>query len=415
MSLEEEHPSMNQLIDITNRLDVSFVLERSRLVRLCAKLTGDASVAEDLAQETMLEAWRHLNQLRDHEKFSAWLSGIARNVCLRWQRKHGHDAIHILPAIQVTSLDSHESDETSSLLELENMLPDTVDLEVELERKELILLLDRALALLPPETRTVLIERYVEESPIAEVAAKLGINASAAAMRLQRGKIALRRILAKDFSQDIALYTQGKSSSTNGDQWEETSLWCNMCGQSRLKGRFIVEEGELWLTCPNCCTEPGDFMIHTHFPKLLKGIKGYKPALSRIYTWDQNYYLPNLLTLTVPCLVCGRPNRLLKGPSEHPSLTPWHRNRHGFFHQCDHCKNDAGLPNYNWESLEFMVLSLPEARRFEREHPRIRQLPQLEVETDGRAAIVTAFESVTNSDKFAVISSLDTYETLRIE
>jgi RNA polymerase sigma factor (sigma-70 family) len=407
---------MSQIIDITGGLDISLALERSRLVGLCTKLTGNADAAEDLAQETMLEAWRHLNELRDQEKFSAWLSGIARNVCLRWRRKHSHDMAHILPPAHMTAFDSGESDHAPSLLELDNILPDTVDLEVELERKELIELLDRALALLPPETRSVLIERYVQESPIAEVAQKLGINASAAAMRLQRGKLALRRILAQEFSQELAAYSQDAVPSSNAMQWEETSLWCNMCGQSRLKGRFKVEEGELWLTCPICCTEPGDFMVHTHFPHLLRGIKGYKPALSRIYTWEQNYYPPNLLTLTVPCLVCGRPNRLIKGPSDHPSLTPWHINRHGFFHQCDHCALDTNLPpNYNWESLEFMVLSMPEARRFQREHPRIRQLPEQKVETNGRAAIVTAFESVTNSASIAVISALDTYETLRIE
>ncbi len=195
---------MSQIIDITNRLDISLVLERSRLVGLCARLTGDVDAAEDLAQETMLEAWRHLNELRDQQKFSQWLSGIARNVCLRWRRKHGQDAAHVLPTARTTEF---EPNHAPSLSQLENLLMDNVDLEVELERKELIELLDRALALLPSETRSVLIERYVQESPIAEVAEKLGINVSAAAMRLQRGKLALRRILAQEFSQEIAMYS----------------------------------------------------------------------------------------------------------------------------------------------------------------------------------------------------------------
>jgi RNA polymerase sigma factor (sigma-70 family) len=125
---------MNQIIDITNGLDKLLALERSRLVGLCARLTGDAGVAEDLAQETMLEAWRHLHELRDHEKFSAWLSGIARNICLRWRRKHGQDAAHILPSISSSLV---ESGAVPTFLELEQLLPDTLDLEVALERKEL--------------------------------------------------------------------------------------------------------------------------------------------------------------------------------------------------------------------------------------------------------------------------------------
>src|SRR5438067_13220890 len=69
--------------------------ERVRLVRLCASITGNADVAEDLAQETLLEAWRHEDRLRDPERFSQWLSGIARNVCLRWMRKRGRHSAHL--------------------------------------------------------------------------------------------------------------------------------------------------------------------------------------------------------------------------------------------------------------------------------------------------------------------------------
>src|SRR5215472_11653127 len=61
--------------------------ERARLVRLCTRLTGDAAAADDLAQETLLEAWRSQQALRAPDRFSAWLSGIARNVCLRWMRR----------------------------------------------------------------------------------------------------------------------------------------------------------------------------------------------------------------------------------------------------------------------------------------------------------------------------------------
>jgi DNA-directed RNA polymerase specialized sigma24 family protein len=62
--------------------------------------------------------------------------------------------------------------------EQEGVLPeeafaDRLNVEVELERKELIALLDRAMSALPPETRTALVKHYVEESPLAEIAAHL--------------------------------------------------------------------------------------------------------------------------------------------------------------------------------------------------------------------------------------------------
>jgi hypothetical protein len=85
---------MNQLLAITNDLEAVLPAERTRLVRLCATTTGNTDIAEDLAQETLLEAWRHIHELRDPHRRAQWLSGIARNVCLRWARQRGRDLTH---------------------------------------------------------------------------------------------------------------------------------------------------------------------------------------------------------------------------------------------------------------------------------------------------------------------------------
>ena len=79
---------------------------------------------------------------------------------------------------------------------LKHAFADPFDIEVELERKELIALLDRAMSALPPETRTAL----------AEIAAQLGMNAGAIAMRLQHGRLALRRVLTTRLQDEIASY-----------------------------------------------------------------------------------------------------------------------------------------------------------------------------------------------------------------
>src|SRR3954466_8436250 len=127
---------------------------RRRLVGLCERLTGDRHAAEDLAQETLLEAWRNAHKLHDPAGADRWLSAIARNVCLRSARRQGRN-----PAVP------GEVDVEAPL-----------DLEVELERAELTDLLDRALALLPAETRDVLVQRFVHESPYAEIAGQLGVS-----------------------------------------------------------------------------------------------------------------------------------------------------------------------------------------------------------------------------------------------
>ena len=62
------------------RLTAALASERVRLVRLCARLSGSNTAAEDLAQETLLEAWRSREKLSDLEGIAPWLSAIARNI-----------------------------------------------------------------------------------------------------------------------------------------------------------------------------------------------------------------------------------------------------------------------------------------------------------------------------------------------
>jgi len=395
---------MHQLIEISNDLETVLPTERARLVQLCATITGNGDVAEDMAQETLLEAWRHLHKLRDPERRVQWLTGIARNVCLRWARKHGRDAAHLA---------EQRSEEDSGSSGFEDLLADDFDLEVELERRELVELLDRALALLPPETSTILVKRYMEESPIAEIAAQMGLNASAAMMRLQRGKLALRRVLTRELSQELAPYGIHKYGA---EKWEETRLWCHYCGQSRLLGHFIPNNGGLLLRCPICNVGTDGIMVDNHNAALFGYAKTYKPALARLLTWGETYYYPNLLTHTVPCLHCGRPTTLGLNPSaDAPSwVQASYGDRQGVYNECE-CSSPVYRGNSrNWASLDFLTLCLPQGRRFLRDHPRMRKLPAYEIETDGRPAIVTRFESITEQAHFEAVSALDTYEALRV-
>ncbi|HEY3079547.1 MAG TPA: RNA polymerase sigma factor [Chloroflexota bacterium] len=134
-------------VPIASALDLA--RERERLVRLCVRLTGVAGVAEDLAQEALTEAVRSHDRLRDPAAASAWLTGIARHVCQRWARRAGRE----LPRYQAPS----DDDEPGS--GPVDRVADGFAFEAELDRQELVGLLDRALALLPPDTRAALVLR----------------------------------------------------------------------------------------------------------------------------------------------------------------------------------------------------------------------------------------------------------------
>lgn len=64
------------------------VLRRQAWIRkLLHRLCGDAGLADDLAQQVFLNAWRDIKRLRDVQKFAGWLKRLAVNVWLKHQRK----------------------------------------------------------------------------------------------------------------------------------------------------------------------------------------------------------------------------------------------------------------------------------------------------------------------------------------
>lgn len=79
-----------------NRQEVGNIDSKDNFIRLiekyqnlvfsiCLKLTGDYFAAEDLAQETFLAAYKHLDQF-DGQSESGWLCRIASNKCIDYHR-----------------------------------------------------------------------------------------------------------------------------------------------------------------------------------------------------------------------------------------------------------------------------------------------------------------------------------------
>ena len=83
-------------------------------------LSHDRSIAEDLLQESFLDAWRSLASLRDPTKVSAWLHGIARNVAMEHVRSRPTqvplDEVPDLKALTPSPEDAVISDEASRLV-----------------------------------------------------------------------------------------------------------------------------------------------------------------------------------------------------------------------------------------------------------------------------------------------------------
>ncbi len=372
--------------------------DRDRVLRFCTRYTGDPAAAEDLAQQTLLEALEHGHELRNLDARRSWLFGIARNQCLLWTRGRGRE----VPGLT-------EPDSEREISGGEPWQAGDLDLEMELERDELARLLDRAMALLPQETRAALVERYIEESPQAEVAQRLGLKEGAVEARLHRGKLALRRILTTELRDEAAAYGLIAASDTG---WEQTRIWCPACGRRRLMGRFDRDspDGRFRLHCPDCHPDPAFAVSNTHvgdghFRNLLGDVRAYKPALSRLLTWVHGYYARGLEDGAVGCAICGRVTRLRAGVPD--TVPPHARGFPGLHVRCEGC---AGVVCA--ESVFGLALSVPEAGRFWREHPRIRTLPAREVECGGAPALVITFESLTGPARLDAVLARDTFRLL---
>lgn len=368
--------------------------ERARLVGLCLRLTGDPDAAEDLAQETLYEAWRLAHRLHDPAGQARWLSAIARNLCLRWWSRRGREVARL------TGLDGASGAGAAGPSYAERLAGD-VDSELELERHELAELLDRALALLPAETRAVLVGRYVEESPHAEIAARLGLSEGAVKMRLKRGTLALQRVLSADLREEAAAY--GLALPDDGG-WRETRVWCSLCGRRRVVARFSRGGTEVSWHCPGCGHGPAA-CDRVESAELFAGVTGFRRASTRFAEWLHRHYRPALPQRAMIC-ACGRPVRLRTGPVA--DAPPIIRGRRYIHARCDGC----GAAH--WQGLVGLVLALPEARRFARDQRRIRWLPEYNVESAGRAAVVTSFQSVTSPARLDVVSARDTFELLDV-
>lgn len=149
-------------------------------------LVKNETEAEDVAQESILRAYRKLASFRGDAKFSTWLIAITLNEArtrLREQRRASFD-----------SLDDHdavEGDYTPAALTDWREVP----LEA-LERLEIRALMRRAVDDLPDAFREVVILRDMEELSVTETAEALGISIALVKVRSHRARLLLQKKLA---------------------------------------------------------------------------------------------------------------------------------------------------------------------------------------------------------------------------
>lgn len=146
------------------------------LLRYLLRQTGDPELAADLAQETFLDAFHHLDLLDRDRPFIAWLLGIARNtVRMEYRRRRLQ---------RFVSLDWLSEPVVSMFPALQQ-----ADQNVACDERDAI---QRALDELNPSLREALLLHGLGGCTAPEVARILDISPAAAERRISRAKLQFR-------------------------------------------------------------------------------------------------------------------------------------------------------------------------------------------------------------------------------
>ena len=145
--------------------------------------------AEDVAQEAVLKAFKHIRQFRAEARFSTWLTQITINEARMWRRKEHANIME--PIVD-------RQDEEGNYIPRDFADWREIPLET-LERKEIRQKLAEALASLGEKYRETFVLRDMQHLSIEETAKVLGISTASVKTRLLRARLMLRDLLAPGF------------------------------------------------------------------------------------------------------------------------------------------------------------------------------------------------------------------------
>lgn len=150
------------------------------VLSLVRRMVGNASVAEDVAQEVFLKAFRALGGFDQTRKFSSWLFKIAHNAAIDQLRRRQLDTV---------PLETPNPDEP----DLVSVLPDSGSEtpETRAHRRDLASAIESAVAQLKPIYREVVALRYQEGLAYDEIAEITGLPLGTVKTHLFRARKAM--------------------------------------------------------------------------------------------------------------------------------------------------------------------------------------------------------------------------------
>lgn len=155
------------------------------------RMAKNPQTAQDLTQEVFIKVYEQLPKFKGVDEvgaFKAWLYRVATNHCIDYFRKKSNQV----------AFEPLEENASSSELE-----PEVVLLKKESERR-----IERLVADLPADERSIVLMRYVNELSYEEIASFLGLSKTEVGNKLFRAKQKMRKQV-KEGAFDEELYKRG--------------------------------------------------------------------------------------------------------------------------------------------------------------------------------------------------------------
>jgi RNA polymerase sigma-70 factor (ECF subfamily) len=392
-----------QDIPVAN-LDERITEARPRLLRL-AQLNGIApDEAEDVVQETCIEAWRHLANLREPARLGSWLDGICRNVC----KRHHH--------AQSASFEVSESGGDEQGIDAEAFdRPDplAIDPLEALERQDMGILLDRALGHLSPGSRELVALCYLAEVPQREAAERLDISVGVLELKLHRARRQLRQVLEGPLHDDAQAFGLLSADETMG--WQESRQWCWICGKRPLRGTFELQPSGIMafrMRCPDCSPQYGvDIISTSQSPLILPTIgtlRSFRPALKRTLRAGADF--TDTILKQRRCNLCQSPLQITvvdrAALDAHGSAyVSWPQNLY-LQVACAHCGSRYILEFFS------VMLTHPHALDFVMDRPRVVTTLTAIDSYDGQTAIRSRLIDRKSGKRLTVMTHPQTFEVM---
>jgi RNA polymerase sigma-70 factor (ECF subfamily) len=158
---------------------------QAAVYNLIARMLRHPALAQDLAQETFLRAFSHLDSFDPRFRFVSWILRIAHNLAVDVLRRKSPEELPL------------EDPDPAGQVRVQSALVDPRSDEAgrELERDDLARALERALARLRPDYRKLLVLRYHHDLSHEELAAATGLPVGTVKSYLHRARAEMARLL----------------------------------------------------------------------------------------------------------------------------------------------------------------------------------------------------------------------------